>query len=111
MNTFACALPSAELAARRQHIIGPLIHAAEQTLELPDGYRLVFPGQPEWLARLAELIAFERACCPFLTFELVCEPEQGPITLNIRGPEGAKAMLGSELSNYGFAIETQEATA
>lgn len=93
----ACLLPGPEQAARREQVVKALFAAVRQVRELPDGYGLEFPGEAEWMLRLAEFVAFERACCPFFTFELMCEPEQGPIWLNWRGPEGAKEMLRTEL--------------
>ncbi len=96
-----CSLPGPGLAARRQEVIEPLFHAVQKIEELPDGYGLTFPSAPDGLSKLAEFITFERACCPFFIFELICEPEQGPIRLNIRGPEGAKAFLQAELPGLG----------
>jgi hypothetical protein len=91
-----CLLPEAELAARREQVMRALFAAVRQVRELPDGYALEFPGGAEWLLRLAEFVAFERACCPFFTFELLCEPEQGPVWLHLRGPEGVKEMVRAE---------------
>jgi hypothetical protein len=42
-------------------------------------------------------VAAERACCPFLRFELALEPEEGPIRLRITGPADTKGFLASEL--------------
>ena len=103
----ACVLPERALAVRRQQVIGPLFGGVQQIHELADGYSLIFPGHAEWLARLAEFVAFERQCCPFLTFELICAPAHGPIRLNIRGPEGAKAILQSELEILGAALSSE----
>ena len=61
--------------------------------ELEDGYEFRFPGSEEWATRLTEFIVFERECCPFLAFELVFEPEGGPIRLRVRGPEGVKEIV------------------
>jgi len=93
----ACLLPGPEQAARREQVVKALFAAVRQARELPDGYGLEFPGNSDWLLRLTEFVAFERVCCPFFTFELVCEPEQGPIWLNLRGPEGVKEMVRVEL--------------
>jgi hypothetical protein len=94
----ACSLSGPALAARRQDVIDPLLRAVQQARELPDGYGLAFPGEAEWLSRLSAFVAFERECCPFVTFELVCAPNRGPIWLHLRGPEGVKAWVAAELS-------------
>lgn len=43
------------------------------------------------------VIASERQCCPFLTFRLTVEPQEGPIWLELTGPAGTREMLMSEL--------------
>jgi hypothetical protein len=65
--------------------------------ELPDGYGMRFPDAEAMTARLVEFISFERRCCPFFTFELVFEPQEGPLWLRLRGPEGVKAFIREEL--------------
>jgi hypothetical protein len=63
---------------------------------LPDGYAFRFPAEAAWLTHLAVFIAEERHCCPFFTFELVCEPAEGPIWLRLRGREGVKAFIAEQ---------------
>jgi hypothetical protein len=91
-----CSLPAPEEAAWRAQIQETLFSAVREVRELPDGYALAFPGEAAWVMRLADFIAVERACCPFFAFELRCEPQQGPIWLSVRGPEGVKEMLRAE---------------
>ena len=92
-----CLLPEPELVARREQVVRALFSAVSEVREMPDGYALAFPGGAVWLTQLAEFIAFERRCCPFFTFELRCEPQQGPLWLTVRGPEGTKEMFQAEL--------------
>jgi hypothetical protein len=66
--------------------------------ELEVGYAFVFPGSAEWAARLVELVNAERTCCPFFAFELVFQPDLGPVLLKTRGPEGAKEFIETELA-------------
>jgi hypothetical protein len=66
--------------------------------ELENGYEFSFPGSEEWVLRLTEFIVFERECCPLFAFELVFEPEGGPIRLRVRGPEGTKEMVAGMIS-------------
>ena len=89
----ACALPEGERRERGQALAETILPAVEQVAELADGYAFRFPGDEAWLARLVEFIAAERRCCPFFTFELVVEPEQGPLWLQLRGPEGVKPFI------------------
>lgn len=93
MIPIACVLPDTERAARQRALQHELGSAVDERVELEDGWALRFPPGPEWIRRLAELIVFERACCPFLTLELEAEPGQGPVWLRLRGPEGTKAFL------------------
>jgi hypothetical protein len=50
------------------------------------------------------LIVAERECCPFLAFELVAEPNLGPVTVRVTGPTGTKEFLRSIL------CKTEEST-
>ena len=66
-----------------------------ETKELDDGYAYRFPSGGNWIADLAQLITFERECCPFLQFNLRLEPAEDPVWLELTGPEGAKSFLQS----------------
>ena len=94
----ACTLPEDELTERLEDVGADVIGGIEESNELPDGYELRFPGSAEWATKLTEFIADERACCSFFAFELVFEPNQGPIWLRLRGPEGAKEFMKGILS-------------
>lgn len=72
----------------------------QQIEELADGYALGFEGNSaQMITKLADFIAFDRQCCPFLSHELTAEPNNGLIWLRLRGGEGAKANIRAELSN------------
>jgi hypothetical protein len=88
----ACTLIGSEQVTRREEV-GELFKDVLKVNELADGYALCFPGSDGWANKLVQFITFERGCCPFFTFELAFEPEQGPIWLHLRGPEGVKAMI------------------
>jgi hypothetical protein len=51
------------------------------------------------MPRLTEFIVFERGCCPFFTFELLFEPEGGPIRLRALAPEGAKEIAAEVVAS------------
>jgi hypothetical protein len=44
------------------------------------------------------LIDLERQCCPFLRFELKVLPANGPIWLELTGPEGTRDFLRTVLN-------------
>lgn len=89
----ACTLTDARQRERQQQLQQRLSPMVREMVELEDGYALRFPGEPGSVRGLAELIVFERACCPFLSLELVAEAEEGPVWLKLRGPAGTKAFL------------------
>lgn len=70
-----------------------------ETRELQDGYAYRFPSEDKWITELAQLIAFERECCPFLQFKLRLEPENGPLWLELTGAAGTKDFLQSLFVN------------
>jgi hypothetical protein len=88
----ACTLSGPEQADRRGEV-EEIFGGCSRVDELEDGYEFLFPGDAEWAIRLTELVVFERECCRFLAFELVFEPEGGPIRLRIRGPKRTKSLF------------------
>lgn len=61
--------------------------------DLDSGYALRFAPEDALLPDLATLIDLERQCCPFLTFDLKVLPANGPIWLELTGPEGTRDFL------------------
>ena len=88
----ACTLTESEQQTRNIEL-NDLFKHIQQVNELPDGYALRFPGDDTWANTLIQFITYERACCPFFTFALIFEPQQGSIWLHLRGPEGVKAII------------------
>ncbi len=93
----ACSLSAPEWRARQAALQATVFGEARQARELADGYALQFAGDAAQTARLLDFITFERECCPFFTFELLFEPDRGPVWLRLRGPEGTKAFVGELL--------------
>src|SRR6202047_2948897 len=89
----ACRLTSAELCEREATLLAQFRSAVIETEELPDGYAFHLPGDRKWVAITAEMIAAERECCPFLTFEFVAQPSMGPLIVRVTGPSGTKDFL------------------
>lgn len=70
-----------------------LFAGCRRVSELEDGYAFEFPGSRDQVEALARFITTERDCCPFFTFELVFEPDRGPVRLRMRGPRGAREFI------------------
>lgn len=103
----ACKLSEAEQAAREEELARDIFSNCQEVTELADGYAFRFAGDGEWAAKLVEFIALERKCCPFFTFELVFEPQEGPMWLRLRGPEGVKTFIEqSFITSGGQAVAT-----
>jgi hypothetical protein len=85
--------------ARAQHFVlarDLLNKQAAERADLPDGYAFRFAA-----GQLLELVRFidnERKCCPFMTFGLQIGPQDGPVWLQMTGPEGTREVLQAELS-------------
>jgi hypothetical protein len=88
---------------RERHIatVRQTLAAVREAQGLPDGYALRFDPDSAVLLKLAEFIAGERLCCPFLNFDLRVEAEGGPVWLRLTEPEGVKEFLRMELSGFG----------
>ncbi len=89
----ACNLSQPDQAARGQEIEDNLFSGCTSVQELDNGYAFIFPGEDTWATRLLTFIQEERKCCPFFTFEIVFEPESGPLHLHLRGGEGVKPFV------------------
>ncbi|MDQ3064253.1 MAG: hypothetical protein M3R14_15540 [Acidobacteriota bacterium] len=95
---FACN-PSAldkEQRARYTVLTKQLFSTRQEAKELPDGYAVGFSANSQAIKDVAEFISYERLCCPFLNFEMAVEGEN--LLLRLKGAEGVKEFLKSELS-------------
>jgi hypothetical protein len=85
-------------SARRgpaEDLLPGLLALASARVELSTGYRYLFENQPALLGRIGAVLEHERGCCRFLRFHLAFDPNRGPISLEVSGPEGARAYLGA----------------
>lgn len=89
----ACTLSDSELRERRETVLQKVRSAVSEIKEIENGYAYQFPSDGEMTVELARLIDLEHRCCPFLRFQLIIEPGQGPIWLEMTGPEGTKDFL------------------
>ncbi len=99
---------SQEQRKRHAHVTHEVMSAAQRLQELPDGYAFQFPPQPELLPLLAEFIARERLCCPFLAFAIQVEPEGGPFWLHMTGRPGVKDFLQAEMDLSSFTTSVRQ---
>jgi hypothetical protein len=74
-----------------------VLRSAQARDELCGGYAFQFEASSERLHQLAELIDAERQCCPFLAFVLQVPAHKNALILEIKGPEGTKRLIRSEL--------------
>ena len=95
---FACNLKAIGVAERPRHndLSRRLRSAVRDRSELSDGYALKLDGKTISLPEVAEWIAMERLCCPFLTLELSASGNQADWLLKLIGPEGVKPLLRAE---------------
>ena len=94
----ACTLSDSELRERRDTVLQRVRSVVSEVKEIENGYAYQFPSGGGMTLELARLIDLEHRCCPFLRFQLTIEPGQGPIWLEMTGPEGTKDFL-SEILN------------
>ena len=87
----ACSLNAEELIERRK-LLAHIGESLEETQERESGYSYRFASDA-LLPELLEVIHAERQCCPFFRFALTFEPGNGPLWLEITGPEGTKEFL------------------
>lgn len=93
----ACELSDEAQRERREQLITEVIDRIENIEEHETGYGFTLPGTTEALEAVLAFIATEWECCPFLGFELNLAPDNGPITLWLSGPEGAKDLMETVL--------------
>lgn len=96
-SNIACKLDSPELARRKAWITDEVISRADHIGELDDGVLLRFDDADAHSATVLQLVELERRCCPFITFTVRYDAEQGPLTLLLTGSPETKAFIRAEL--------------
>jgi len=89
------AIPEHERSAHFQLAADLFRHRAEERKDVPNGYAFRF--SPDTLEQVAQFLANERRCCPFLSFDITIASGGGPLWLYITGPDGAREFLAAEL--------------
>ena len=91
----ACSLTESELQERRRSLLQLAKGSVVEIKEMEDGYSYRFPSDGDSIIELAKLVLLERQCCPFLQFTINVDAGNGPIWLEMKGPEGTKEFLAS----------------
>ena len=89
----ACRLSDSALREREATLLSQFRSAVTATQELADGYAFLLSGDRKTNALVADVIAAERQCCPFLAFELNAHPNSGAVFVRMTGPTGTKEFL------------------
>jgi hypothetical protein len=92
-----CTLTDSELQKRRADIEESFRERLQESRPLDNGYAFRFNGDDASLNALVDLIRLERACCRFLQFQLKLDSGNGPLWLEITGPEGTRNFIETEL--------------
>ena len=87
-----------EVRKRDQEIWETIARRALGIDELETGYAIRFPLEDSLFLTLAELITYERLCCPFLDFALELKPDVEEMSLRLTGSDAAKEFLSTELA-------------
>jgi hypothetical protein len=85
------------LREREATLLAQFRSAVTATEELADGYAFRLPGDGKTIALVADVIAAERQCCPFLAFEMNARPNTGAVFVRMTGPAGTKEFLRTVL--------------
>lgn len=96
-NDVACRLTTPELQARKATVLKSLREQTLEKKELPNGYGFKFSASDAILDELMEFIKTERECCAFFTFNLSVAGDKGEAWLELKGPQGAKDFIVTEL--------------
>jgi hypothetical protein len=94
----ACTLSPDALQARREGLLADLLRRAEDHELTEEGLRMSFSPGADTLATLARVVEAERRCCRFLRFVITVEPDGGPVSLELSGPEGTREFIAGLLN-------------
>lgn len=96
---FTCNPEAMSPKERERHAVvyRKLRDGCKEVRELPNGYGFRFDPEPELFQMAAEFVTLERRCCPFFTFTLELERDEGPLWLRLTGEPGAKEVMKEKL--------------
>ena len=96
-GNLSCKLTTPELRERKETVIASLKSQLVSKKELENGYAFQFDGSDKMIDELTEFIKTERACCDFFMFNLSVAGDKSTAWMELKGPEGAKEFITSEL--------------
>lgn len=88
-----CSLTPEAIKAGRAGLLPGLAERAMTRKTTDDGYQLTFAHSSGTLREIMEVIDSERQCCRWLSFTLTVPASEGPVTLTLSGPPGAREFL------------------
>lgn len=93
----ACNLDGIPLQERARYaeLFESLRHSIREKRELPDGYSVLLDPQFT-MDQALEWTKLEGYCCPFLEMQVRWDIENGPVWLDLKGPEGVKEFILDE---------------
>ena len=94
-----CTLGPEALKARKAGLLARVAGLSNHTVKIGGGYRFEFTPDRETLSLIAEMIDAERQCCRFLRFDLIVEPDFGPLSVEVTGPSGTQEFLDTLLES------------
>ncbi len=86
-------LPDVDRLTWMRELEGRIFHSFQELHELADGYAFRFPGTETWVSTLIEFVKSERKWFPYFTIDLVFDPNQGPVWMQLHGPNGIKEYI------------------
>jgi len=94
----ACTLTPEELRRGRDGLLPGIISRAEAHETVDGGFRFRFKSEAGLIPAIAAMMEAERRCCRFVHFQLIAEPDEGPVWLEVTGPLGASEFLAACVS-------------
>lgn len=94
-RTIACDFTAIPEDERERHAENAeaVFEAIETHKELAEGYAFKLPTETDIIGKTGSFIARERLCCPFFTFELTVEANEGPVWLKLTGDQEVKQYI------------------
>lgn len=95
----ACNLNAFSVDERTRHtaLTEQLHSAIVEKREFDEGFAFRISSSQLPPSRIVEWIILEQRCCPFVTFELRFEADQGPVWLHLSGDRSVKNIIRHEL--------------
>lgn len=97
----ACDLSVLEDPERHKTRSEALFADREEIREVSGGIAIRFSGTMDSAERVLDFVRRERQCCPFLTFEVVFEPEARGVWLVLGGDEEVASYIQGQLASRG----------